>query len=81
MNSQPILRYYSAWDATGNRGILDVQFGDPNAPDATRIEVDNAAELSALLAILRSSRTVYISADAAGRVILKSEWASPGSGA
>jgi hypothetical protein len=81
MSSQPILRYFSAWDATGNRGILDVQFGNPNAPEATRIQVDNAAELSALLAILRSCRTVDISADDAGRVILKSEWTTPGGGA
>lgn len=81
MSSEPIIRYFSAWDATGNRGILDVQFGDQNSPQGTRIQVDNAAELSALLAILRSSRTVYISTDDAGRVILKSEWTAPGGGA
>ncbi|XVJ60662.1 MAG: hypothetical protein HEQ23_15220 [Tepidisphaera sp.] len=81
MNYERIVSYFSAWDASNNRGVLDVQFGDPGAPQATRIQVDNAAELSALLAILRSSRTVYISADDAGRVILKSEWTTPGGGA
>jgi hypothetical protein len=73
-----ILQYRTAWDVTHTRGVIDVTFGDIQAPSSVRLNMDTPAELAAALAVLKSNKRVFIDADDTGRTLIRAEFGVPG---